>query len=118
WAPFNSAITLVGTKGFADYEFLAGAPTEASDGIVSEYRLAAESAVSTEAIGGADPYTAQVAYFLKCVAEGIQPDYTSTASAVRALEVSLAAAESMRTGLPVAIESRVSDAAVRDVAAR
>ncbi len=113
-APFNSSIGLVGSNGFADYEFLAGAPTEASDGVISEYRMATEDAVSTVTIAGEDPYTAQVAYFLRCVTDGVQPDFSTSASAVRALEVSLAAAESLETGEVVSLRSRVTDGAVLD----
>lgn len=117
-APFTSSIGLVGSRGFADYEFLAGAPTEADDGVVSEYRIAAGSTVETASIAGEDPYTAQVAYFMECVKKGIQPDLSSTASAVRALEVSVAAAASLQSGAPVAVSSRVSDAAVMDTTTR
>lgn len=111
-APFTSAIGLVGSRGFADYEFLAGAPTDAGDGVISEYRIAADSTIETTSISEDDPYTAQVAYFLECIRAGAQPDLSTTASAVRALEVSVAAAASLKSGVPVPIASRVPDSAV------
>lgn len=113
-APFSSSIGLVGSNGFADYDFLAGAPTEASDGVISEYRMASDSTVSTATIAGEDPYTVQVAYFLRCATDGVEPDLSTTASAVRALEVSLAAAESLESGEVVSLHSRVTNAAALD----
>lgn len=113
-APFNSSIGLVGTEGFADYEFSAGSPTDHPDvgtspDAVSRYRLAAAGNSTTADISADAPYTRQVEYFLRCVTDGAKPGLCTTPSAIRALEVSLAASESLTTGAPVRVHSVVSD---------
>lgn len=113
-APFNSSIGLVGTEGFADYEFSAGSPTDHHDtdespDAVSRYRLATAESSLTVGITADDPYTRQVEYFLRCVTDGVTPGLCTTASAIRALEVSLAAAKSLANGAPVLLDSIVSD---------
>ena len=121
-APFTSSIGLVGTEGFADYEFSAGSPTDHGDTAVntdaiSRYRLAtAERSLSVDLAGEA-PYTCQAEYFLRCVTDGSEPGICTTPSAVRALEVSLAAAESLASGRPVRVESTVSNAAAAGTSA-
>lgn len=113
-APFTAGISLVGDVGMADYELSAASPTEQGDAEaypgVNGYRLAAAGAGYSEEITGDDPYTRQAEYFLACVREGQQPLLSGIGSAVRALEVALAARESLRTGQRVTVDSRVSDA--------
>jgi predicted dehydrogenase len=119
--PFTSSIGLVGSEGIADYEFSAGSPTEqvgtgeALPG-VNTYRLRAVNDAASVVIEGDAPYTRQAEYFLQCVDQGAQPELSTVASAIRALEVSLAAKESIATGTRVPVNSRVSDSAAFDIA--
>jgi predicted dehydrogenase len=48
-----------------------------------------------------NPFARQAAYFLRCIDAGIQPHYCPTESAILALRVSVAARESLRSGLTV-----------------
>lgn len=107
--PFTSSIGLLGSEGIADYEFSAAAPTAGSAGINHYSRSGVGGSRSTD-IENDDPYTAQIEYFIGRVNAGQQPGLCTTESAVRALEVSLAARQSLATGERVKIESRVTDA--------
>lgn len=106
-APFTTSLNLVGTDGFLDVEFSAGAPTAAgSPSGVNTYRLATGSGAETTTLAPLDPYLRQAAYFLECVRTGTDPESSPTASAVRALEVALAARQSLVTGETVPLEER------------
>lgn len=113
-APFTAGISLVGDAGMADYELSAASPTEQGDATsypgVNSYRLAAADGGYSQEITGDDPYTRQAEYFLECVSHGRQPALSSIGSAVRALEVALAARESLHTGQRVTVDSQVPDA--------
>lgn len=113
-APFTAGISLVGDVGMADYELSAASPTEQDDAAsypgVNGYRFAAAEGGYAEEVSGDDPYTRQAEYFLECVKSGQQPSLSSIGSAVRALEVALAARESLHTGQRVTVDSKVSDA--------
>ncbi|MDP3208750.1 MAG: Gfo/Idh/MocA family oxidoreductase, partial [Rhodoglobus sp.] len=109
--PFTSSIQALGTAGAADYDFAAAAPTAGAAGGVNFYSRSGVSGPRTVEIENDDPYTAQVEYFLECVTSGSRPGLTTTESAIRALEVSLAARQSIATGKRVAIESCVADIA-------
>lgn len=121
-APFTAGISLVGDSGMADYELSAGSPTEQGDATsypgVNGYRLAATDGGYSEEIIGDDPYTRQAAYFLECVTSGRQPSLSTIGSAVRALEVALAARHSLHTGRRVTVDSQVSDAEARGTRAK
>ena len=113
--PFTSSIELLGSKGIAEHQLSAGSPTEQSGGeeplsSVNSYRLAAAGSTKSVIIDNDEPYTRQVEYFLRCVKEGQQPELSTTASAIQALEVSLAAKQSLKTGNRVALDSRVPSA--------
>lgn len=113
-APFTAGISLIGDGGLADYELSAASPTEQGNGEAPDqgldgYRLAAADGGYTRAISGDDPYARQARYFLDCVEAGTQPELSDAGSAVRALEVALAAHESLRTGQKVRVNSRVPD---------
>lgn len=108
-APFTSSISLVGTRGFADYEFLAGSPTETAGSAElasrSRYRLAVGGGGGGETeLGPEDPYAAQVGYFLRCITDKEPPVLSDAVSAIRALQVSLAARESLSSGGAVLVK--------------
>jgi len=113
-APFTSGIGILGTLGMADYEFSAGSPTDAASGdgdrsAGSRYRIAGTNDAGVEDLPAEDPYTRQIEYFLRCVTTGTPPKLSPASSAIRALEVSLAARSSLQTGASVEIESVVAD---------
>ncbi|MDJ0334172.1 Gfo/Idh/MocA family oxidoreductase [Salinibacterium sp. G-O1] len=107
--PFTSSIEALGTKGMAGYDFAAAAPTAGASGVNVYSRSGVNGSESRE-IEGDDPYTAQVEYFLDCIRHTRQPGLSTTESAIRALEVSLAARQSIATGRRITIESCVADA--------
>jgi predicted dehydrogenase len=106
-APFTTSLELIGTDGLLDYDFAADAPTatEANSG-VNSYRLATATGSTIETLSNLDHYTRQAAYFLKCVRDGTDPEYCPTASAVLALDVALAARQSLLSGATVLLEER------------
>jgi len=106
--PFASSIGVLGTAGVADYDFSAATPTAEESGVNFYSRSGASGFHSVE-IDNDDPYTAQVEYFLECVNNGSEPSLSATESAIRALEVSLAARQSIATGKRVTVESCVAD---------
>lgn len=112
-APFTAGISLVGEAGLADYELSAASPTQQEGATsypgVNAYRLAAAEGGYSREITGDDPYTRQAEYFLGRVGAGEEPVLSTIGSAVRALEVALAARESLETGQRVVVDSRVSD---------
>lgn len=106
-APFTSSLSLVGTDGILDYDFSADAPTAAAGfSGVNSYRLATVGGSTSATLTALDHYTRQVEYFLECVHAGTDPAFNPTASAVRALEVALAARQSLLTGETVPLEER------------
>ncbi|MBG6238550.1 putative dehydrogenase [Mycetocola sp. CAN_C7] len=106
-APFTSSLSLIGTDGMLDYDFSADAPTATGEpGGVNAYRLTTADGGDSATLSSLDHYTRQVEYFLECVQDGTDPGFSPTASAVRALEVALAARQSLLTGGPVPLEER------------
>ena len=106
-APFTTSLELIGTDGLLDYDFSADAPTanQPNSG-VNTYRLATATGSTRETLSTLDHYTRQAAFFLECVRDGTDPAYCPTASAVLALEVALAARQSLVTGETVLLEER------------
>jgi predicted dehydrogenase len=106
-APFTTSLELIGTDGLIDYDFSAAAPTatEAGSG-VNLYRLATASDANTETLSALDSYTRQAEYFLECVRDASDPSYCPTASALLALDVALAARQSLLSGETVLLEER------------
>ncbi|MET4637328.1 Gfo/Idh/MocA family oxidoreductase [Mycetocola sp. 2940] len=106
-APFTTSLNLVGTAGLLDYEFSADAPTAAGGTSgVNAYRLATANGASSTTLAPLDPYRRQAEYFLECVRTATDPGFSPTASAVRALEVALAARQSLISGETVPLEER------------
>ena len=106
-APFTSSLNLIGTDGILDYDFSADAPTAANSfSGVNSYRLATAGGGASATLSSLEHYTRQAEYFLDCVRDGTDPAFSPTASAVRALEVALAARQSLLTGETVPLEER------------
>lgn len=55
-------------------------------------------------LGPEDPYAAQVGYFLRCITDKEPPVLSDAVSAIRALQVSLAARESLSSGGAVMVK--------------
>ena len=112
-APFTAGISLVGEAGLADYEISGASPTQQEGTTsypgVNTYRLATAGGGYSREITGDDPYTRQAEYFLEQVGAGEEPALSTVASSIRALEVALAARESLETGQRVDVDSTVSD---------
>lgn len=110
---FMSGIQIIGDGGVFEYEFNAGSATD-SGSSASQFesvglRGFTPARMVHEFPADADPYTEQARYFLECVSSETTPDRSTTAAAIRALEVSLAARESLTSGQRVEISSVVSD---------
>lgn len=106
-APFTTSLNLVGTLGLLDYEFSADAPTASGrTSGVNAYRLATADGTESTTLSSLDHYERQIEYFLECVRNATDPGFSPTASAVRALEVALAARQSLLTGEAVPLEER------------
>lgn len=113
--PFRSSIEVVGTEGFAQYEYAAEALKTGGDessrfSRVSRYALAAAGHDTELHLDAEEPYARQFEYFLDCVAEGIEPGLCPTSSALTALEVALAATKSLVLGVPVQLNAAPSGA--------
>lgn len=100
--PFRSSLEVVGTAGFAQYEYAAASENSAA---VSRYSISAAAHSSQGALGAEEPYARQFEYFLDCVAREAAPDFCPTPSALVALEVALAATKSLELGVPVRLDA-------------
>jgi predicted dehydrogenase len=105
--PFTSTIDLLGTNGMAHYEFSAVSATEESSenssaGVNSLHIFSAKGN-NFEQIAFDDPYGRQIAYFYNQASAGKSYDLSLTPTAIAALQVSLAALQSVKEGRPVLI---------------
>ncbi|PWC06368.1 gfo/Idh/MocA family oxidoreductase [Mycetocola zhujimingii] len=106
-APFTTGLELLGSDGLLDYDFAADAPTASTpDSGVNSYRLATPAGSTADTLSRLDHYTRQAEYFLECVRNGTDPVFCPTASAVLALDVALAARQSLLSGETVLLEAR------------
>jgi predicted dehydrogenase len=108
--PFRSSLEVVGTDGFAQYDYAAETPQQPGAGPprlsrVSRYSLSTADYDSTVDLDVDEPYARQLEYFLDCVERGAKPGRCPTPSALSALEVALAAQESLRSGSSIEVES-------------
>lgn len=97
-APFTAGISVVGELGLGEHELSAASATGQVG--LNTYRLAVADGVDSRDLPDDDPYRRQAEYFLRCVTDGVPAVLSSTDSAIQALEVALAARESLRTGRP------------------
>lgn len=106
--PFTSGIEVLGTHGMLDYTLIAGSATEGDPHAAglpgtNIVRTVTATERRVDDVPGTDPYTEQIAYFLDCVATGEPPVRSPVNGAILALDVALAARESVRTGRMVVL---------------
>lgn len=107
--PFTSSLQLLGREGIANCHFSARSrnpfPSTADGGQAAQtFSLATTYSTMSDELDGDEPYVRQAEYFLSCVREGQEPLYCPTDSAILALQVSLAARESLKTGARISVE--------------
>ncbi len=95
---FSSSLEVVGDAGHASYRMVAGAPTESGSSGESRLTVATSDGVDVTDVADNDPYAREIEYFNRCIVEGSVPTRSPTASAVAALEVSLAVRTSLERG--------------------
>lgn len=105
--PFTSSLAVIGTKGMADYRLTAGSPTDPDASGVNSFRLTTVSGSNEVGVADNAPYAREAEYFLDCVTSGREPTLSPTDSAIRALEVSLGARESLQQRTRVELHSRL-----------
>lgn len=101
WAmpPRGASVTKVevaGTHGLMSFDNQGNLPIRGSWSVEGAPAAAAESPLAVS------PFQAEIAHFLDCIEADRQP-LVGVEDAIRALEMSLAALESVRTGRPVAV---------------
>ena len=94
--PFSSSVQVTGTRGTLSHRFAATSADAASPDLnVDSFTASGHERLQGN---GEDPFVRQVRYFLSCVENGHEPVIGSVESAVKALEVSLAAVRSLASG--------------------
>jgi predicted dehydrogenase len=102
--PFSSRLEVLLESGSLEYHFRAGGRSvEMGAGVndLIDYPNEGEPAKLT--VPAADPYTAEIAYFVDCVRSGQAARRATPDDARLALQVALAARESLETGKTVVI---------------
>jgi predicted dehydrogenase len=109
--PFSSNVRVRGERGVAEYAF-STAPAEdggnigeIAAGTLRLYPAGGEPDSVPVESSGADPFHAEIAYFLDCVERGQAPDRGTAEQARDALLVSLAANRSLVSGRPEAVDA-------------
>jgi len=104
--PFSSTFEILGERGAAEYRFRAGGRSveETGGGGVNELVwYPAEGEPTRLDVPQADPYAAEIAYFVECVRAGKPAARATPADARLALAVALAARKSLETGETVGV---------------
>ncbi len=102
--PFTMMFRARGSKGTVEFIFRTGGNLEARGGAQSELTLYSESGrASRPKVPEKDGYREEVAYFVRCVRRGEQPDTATGGDAKLAVRVGLAAIESAEKGKRVRI---------------
>jgi predicted dehydrogenase len=97
--PFSSRLEVLCEKGALEYAFRAGGRSVEMGTGVNELTLyPAEGEPMKLAPPQVDPYAAECAYFIACVANNAPADRATPRDALQALAVSLAARESLERG--------------------
>lgn len=104
--PFSSELHLLGSAGAAEYRFRSDGPDVAEPGQNDLWLFPQDGPASRLHGSGADPYAAEVAYFLDCIAAGRPADRATPTDARVALRVALAAKRSLDDGVSVEIDTR------------
>ncbi|HEV7742287.1 MAG TPA: Gfo/Idh/MocA family oxidoreductase [Pseudolysinimonas sp.] len=97
-SPFSCSLELIGSRGQAAYRMISGAPTDGAGSGVSELTISTVDGVERIPIADNDPYAREIEYFSACIASRTPPVRSTTASAIAALEVSLATRASLERG--------------------
>jgi predicted dehydrogenase len=108
--PFTSELHLLGSAGAAEYRFRAGA-AEVDSGVGrNDLWLYPGRGNATElSVSAADPYEAEVGYFVDCIRTGRAAERATPAAGLDALRVALAASRSLnQDGGKVEFSSDVS----------
>ncbi len=102
--PFTSSLQVLCETGFVSYDFAAGGRSVEAGVGRNELRLFPnEGDPETLTVPQADPYAAEIAYFVECVRAGKPADRATPADARLALAVALAARRSLENDGLVAV---------------
>ena len=103
--PFTSSLQVLCETGFVSYDFQAGGRSVEAGVGRNELRLYPnEGDPETLTVPQADPYAAEIAYFVECVRAGTPADRATPADARLALKVALAARRSLEEDGLVAVD--------------
>jgi len=103
--PFTSSFQVLCERGAMEYDFQAGGRSVEMGAGVNELKLFPnEGDPQVVSVEQQDPYFAEIDYFVSCVTEGVAADRATPADARLALQVALAARESLMAGTTVTIE--------------
>jgi predicted dehydrogenase len=98
--PFTSTIDLLGTAGLGHYEFSAATATQESKSStsanVNSIHVFSTKGNTFEQIDSDDPYGRQIAYFWQQAVAGLPYDASPTTASITALQVALAAKQSIK----------------------
>jgi predicted dehydrogenase len=96
--PFTAGLRVLCERGVLEHRFVAGAGDEVADAMQSVLGVHPVDAEATRFHADVDPWAAQIAHFLDCVATGAEPRDGSFAQARAALAVAIAAKRSIESG--------------------
>jgi predicted dehydrogenase len=97
--PFTSELHLLGSGGAAEYRYRAGGAEVGSGGDRDEVWVYPGTGHASELhVAPADPYEAEIGYFIECARAGRPAERATPAAARDALRVALAAARSLDAG--------------------
>ncbi len=103
--PFTSSLQVLCETGFVSYDFQAGGRSVEMGAGRNELRVYPnEGDPEALILPQADPYLAEIAYFVECVDAGKPADRATPADARLALRVALAARRSLEHDGPVAVD--------------
>lgn len=102
--PFTSTLQVLGSKGFAEYDFRAGGRSVEEAGGTNELLLyPAEGDPKKLHVAQQDAYLAEIEYFIDCIRSGRPATRATPADGRLALQTALAARESIETNRTVAL---------------
>jgi predicted dehydrogenase len=103
--PFSSTLQVLGSEGFAEYDFRAGGRSVEEAGGTNELLLFPnEGDPKALQVKQQDPYLAEIEYFVDCIRSGKSAIRATPSDARLALVTALAARESIETNRTVALE--------------
>jgi predicted dehydrogenase len=98
--PFTANLRVLCEHGVLEHRFVAGAGDEVDAAVTSVLGIHPAGGDATTFSAPGDPWGAQIAHFLDCVAGGSEPRDGSFAQARAALAVALAARAAAESGSP------------------